>query len=293
MKHTNCFPSILRFLSVLFLLAGPALAQERVSYTSLVDGRSMVTEAVFHPVQAPGGVRTPAVVLVHSAGGWSDGTTTPLATALVAKGIAALELRVFETHRQIVPPDRIMPVFYSALKLLSERPDIDPQRIGIAGFSMGAHVSLWTSSQWMTAQFGEGRSFAAHAAVYPVCWPHTLMAKGEKPASGRLLPFPSTFLTEFTGAPVKVFAAGRDDYDDRDPHACAEFVQAIPEKYRASFELTVYPEATHGWNQKTQSFFERMACKGRGCQNNNVNNPEVTARSLLDLTSYFSAKLRP
>lgn len=273
-------------------VAWPVSAMERVQYESMVDGRQVLTEAIFHAPSNTTGARVPAVVLVHSAGGWSDGTTAPLARALLASGLAALELKVFEHPRQIIPPDRIMPVYYGAMKYLSARPEVDPQKIGIAGFSMGAHVSLWTSSLWMTSQYGEGRKFAAHASIYPVCWPHTYMARGDVPP-GRPLPFPKTFLTAFTGSPVKIFAAGQDDYDDRDPQACPEFVQAIAPAYKESFEVTVYREATHGWNQKTQAFYERMACKGRGCQNNNVHNAEVTARNLADVTAFFVSKLRP
>lgn len=281
------------WFAALVFAACPAGAMERVSYESLVDGRKVVTEAIFHGPATPSGAKVPAVVIVHSAGGWSDGTTAPLAKALLDSGLAALELKIFERHNQIIPPDRIMPVFYGAMKYLAGRAEVDPQRIGIAGFSMGAHISLWTASSWMTSQYGQGLKFAAHAPIYPVCWPHTYMAKGTMPPTGRALPFPQSFLTEFTGAPVRIFAAGQDDYDDRDPNACVEFVNALSPSQKDNFEVTVYKEATHGWNQTTQSFYERMACKGRGCLNRNVNNPEITARSLTEVTAFFVSKLRP
>lgn len=103
--------------------------------------------------------------------------------------------------------------------------------------------------------------------------------------------FPGDFLKRFTGAPVTLFAAGKDDYDDRDPGACKEFVGTVDEKYRGAFQIVSYPEATHGWNQRSQSFFSETACKGRGCMNRNVFDSGVTEANTADVVRFFSAKL--
>ena len=95
------------------------------------------------------------------------------------------------------------------------------------------------------------------------------------------------FLLRFTGAPVKIFAAGKDDYDDRDSNACREFVNAINETDRRSFEIVSYPDATHGWNQASQSFYAEAACKGKGCINRNVRDAAISEQNIRDVVSFF------
>jgi uncharacterized protein len=237
--------------------------------------------------------RSAAVVLIHSAGGYNDGTTGPLARALNAAGFATAELRLFDRPAaRKMTYERMTAASFAALQYLAGRPDIDPQRIGVAGFSMGAYLTIWTASEPLTTSLGAGRKFAAHAAVYPVCWQQTGWAKGESVAKFPALAFSKDFLTRFTGAPVKLFAAGKDDYDDRDPGACVAFIDSIDEKYRGAFELVSYPDATHGWNQASQSFFTETACKGHGCMNRNVFNKDVTEASTKDIVRFFAAKLR-
>lgn len=111
--------------------------------------------------------------------------------------------------------------------------------------------------------------------------------------AGRRFGLPPDFLSRFTGKPVKILAAGLDDYDGRDPKACENFVAQIPEDSRKSFEVHTYLEARHGWNQKTCSFFEPIACKGRGCTNHNVFNPSVAAESNLVIVNFFVDTLKP
>ena len=283
---------LLALVGMLFAMA--AVAQEAVTFEAGVGNAAATTSAIFTP--AKGGDasnKAPAVVLIHSAGGWSDGTTAPLAKELNASGFSTLELRLFETSRNAIPTDRLMPRIYGALRYLAGRPDIEKTKIGVAGFSMGAHLSIWAASKWMTETYSnDGLKFAAHAPIYPMCWPHTLLAKNIQPQGGINLPFQKDFLTQWTGAPVKVFAAGLDDYDDRDPKACQEFVDAISPPYRGAFDIITYADATHGWNQASESFYARTACKGRGCKNSNINNPTVTALSTGDIVRFFASKIK-
>lgn len=283
---------VLAINGLLFSLAGAA--QEAVIYEVGVGNAVVSTSAIFSPAKGVAAdSKTPAVVLIHSAGGWSDGTTAPLAKELNANGFATLELKLFETSRSATPTERLVPRVYGALGYLAARTDIDRGKVGIAGFSMGAHLSIWTASKWMTETYSTaGLKFAAHAPIYPMCWPHTLLARNVQPQGGVNLSFQKDFLTQWTGAPVKVFAAGQDDYDDRDPKACQEFIDAISPQYRGAFDIITYADATHGWNQASESFYARTACKGRGCKNNNVNNPAVTALSTADIVKFFVSKLK-
>jgi dienelactone hydrolase len=225
------------------LLAAASLAlvmlAAQADLVTVESGGEQFSAVFTQAVQASSTQRSrpvPAAVLVHSAGGYLDGTTGPLAKALNSAGISTLELQFFDRLSLRRPSFETMTqATFAALRWLAARPDTDAQRIGMAGFSMGAYLAIWTASESLATAFG-GRRFAAHAAIYPVCWQQTIWAKGEKAPKFPALSFPSDFLKRFTGAPVALFAAGKDDYDDRDPAACKEFVGAVDEKYRGAFQ---------------------------------------------------------
>lgn len=264
-----------------------------IKHTEVFDGQNVSIQGHLRRAATNNAERSPAVVLIHSAGGWTDGTTEPVAKLLNEAGFHTLELRFFPTNKEISEQHLQVQRTYAALAYLANLPGVDPARIGIAGFSMGAHLSIWTTSEILTAKFGKGHQFAAHVPVYPVCWLQSQLLRGFMGNAGRRFDLPADFLSRFTGKPVKILAAGLDDYDARDPKACEDFVSQIPEDSRKSFEVHTYLEATHGWNQKTRSFFEPIACKGRGCTNHNVFNPSVTAESNLVIVKFFVETLKP
>lgn len=58
----------------------------------------------------------------------------------------------------------------AALRLLATHPRIDPDRIGIIGFSKGGQVALYTALEpFRRAVIDDDRRFAAHVALYPYC----------------------------------------------------------------------------------------------------------------------------
>jgi len=267
-------------------------AQESVQFDADVDGAVRKVQAVFTQPKVPASGKWPAVVLMHSSGGEGDGTTGPLAKALNASGMASLEIKLFSVPMSGPPFEHVNAVYFNALKYLNARGDVDGSKVGIAGYSYGAFGSLFTASEWVAQRYGGGLKFAAHAPIYlGSCWMFTHWARGEAAPNGRSLPYPKDFATRWTGAPIKIFAAGKDDYDDRDPNACSEFVATVPAEFRTSFDLIVYPEATHGWNQQSRSFYVKGACKGKGCVNHNVNNPAVSAKNNDEVVQFFLAKL--
>lgn len=256
-------------VALLGIAVGSVQAGEFVSYESVVGDSKVVTQADYsapsNAVATGSQHKYPAVVLLHSAGGFSDGTTGPMARALNAAGFATLELKFFQKSNSPRPTlEQMTQGSFGAIRYLSSRPEIDDQRVGIAGFSLGAYVTIWTASEWLSKNIGGGLRFAAHAPIYPVCWHQTAWAKGQSATKFPPLSYPKEFLLRFTGAPVKIFAAGKDDYDDRDSNACREFVNAINETDRRLFEIVSYADATHGWNQASQSFYAEAACKGKG-----------------------------
>jgi uncharacterized protein len=276
-------------LPIIFTL-NQAGAQEllRIPTTVPNNGRAFV-EGVFSAptVASPADQRLPAVILLHAGGGWEVPVTQQYAKALNQAGFAVLELRLFKNENDKAP-SRIgyLQNVYDVLRLLGTRPDIKPDRISVAGFSHGGILSLTSATAWAYERFGggSGPKFAAHAPFYPVCYSYAAYAKAGRSAAE----LPADLLKRWTGSSVRIFAGGQDDYDDRDPKTCEEFVSHIPEPQRANFSVTLYPEATHGWDQPSATFFEKAGCKGRGCMNHNVANPAVTAKSIVDLVEFMS-----
>lgn len=265
-------------------------AQNLVKYPSLdSSGNSIEVTAVLStpPKQGAGGQKLPAVVLFHSVGGWEYPVTEQYAKALSEAGFLVLEPRLFANKASAPPggPLVVLPMAYDALRYLASRDDVDRQRIGAAGFSFGGMVVLHAAASWAQAANGKDAElkFAAHAPFYPLCWIFSDLAKGKRSPPG----FPADGFKNWTGVPVKIFAGGRDGYDDKDPNACTEFISYIPPEQQANFSVQLYPEATHGWDQKSVTFYEKLACKGRGCNNSNEANPEVTRQSINDLVEYF------
>ena len=86
--------------------------------------------------------RWPAVVILHGSGG-VDSRGGWYARKLNEAGFATLELDLWAARGVSGPstrpksPMETVPDAYAALALLSARPDIDPARIGVMGFSWG------------------------------------------------------------------------------------------------------------------------------------------------------------
>src|SRR5215813_8145376 len=110
---------------------------------------------------------------------------------------------------------------------------------------------------------------AASASSTQACWP----LRGQVQRTRSKVPTESS--QAWTAAPVRIFAGGKDDYDERDPNACQEAIDSLPELGRRSFSVKVYASATHGWDQRrAATFYERLACKGRGCYDSNLPDAE-------------------
>ena len=268
---------------------GPASAQEllRIPTTAPNNGQAFVEGMLSVPADTPADQPRPAVILLHAGGGWEVPVTSQYAKALNQAGFAVLELRLFKTEAERAPSRMgYLQNLYDALRFLGTRPDIQPEKVSVAGFSFGGILTLTSATAWAYERFGggAGTKFAAHAPFYPVCYGYAAFAKAGRSTAE----LPADLLRRWTGAPVRIFVAGKDDYDDRDPKVCEELVSLIPEPQRAAFSVTLYPDATHGWDQPSASFFEKIACKGRGCMNRNVANSAVTAKSIADLAEFMS-----
>ena len=266
-----------------------AKAQElvRIPTTAPNNGQAFVEGTLSRPSAGQTQGSGAAVVLLHAGGGWEVPVTGQYAKALTQAGFTTLELRLFRNEVDRAPSRMgYLQNLYDALRYLIAREGASPDKVSVAGFSFGGILALTSATSWAYERFagGAGPRFAAHAPFYPVCYGYASFAKAGRPTAD----LPGDLLVRWTGAPVRIFAGGKDDYDDRDPAACEGFVSLIPQPQRDAFSVTLYPNATHGWDQPSATFFEKLACKGRGCLNRNVADGAITSRSITDLVEFMS-----
>lgn len=186
---------------------------------------------------APAPRSVPAVVLLHGAGGVLPAREHLYGRQLAAMGAAALVVDVFGARRDRAAgfTERLLEITetmaladaYAALRFLSQRPEIDPRRVALLGFSYGAMAStygVWATAAERLAPGGE--RFAGHAAFYGPC-----IARFEERRT--------------TGAPVLILYGEGDELIV--PERCAEFAEELR---RGGSRATVvsYPGALHQWD---------------------------------------------
>ncbi|MBD0270960.1 MAG: dienelactone hydrolase family protein [Acetobacteraceae bacterium] len=190
------------------------------------------------PRGAPAASRSvPAVVLLHGAGGVLPAREHLYGRQLAAMGAAALVVDVFGARRDRATgfTERLLEITetmaladaYAALRFLSRRPEIDPRRVALVGFSYGAMAStygVWATAAERLAPGGE--RFAAHAAFYGPC-----IARFE--------------VRRTTGAPVLMLYGESDELIV--PERCAEFAQDL-RAGGSRVELISYAGALHQWD---------------------------------------------
>ena len=138
---------------------------------------------------------------------------------------------IYRTPFSRPSPEAIVPMGFAALKELRKISRINPDRIGIMGFSMGGHLTLTTALEsnrklWM----GDEKGFATHAAFYPVC-----------------KPFLKRDDCRMTGAPMIIFYGTEDAYGDG--KNVPELKRQLLEKYHFEVTTVEYAGAHHGFNR--------------------------------------------
>ena len=223
--------------------------------------------------------RWPAVVILHGSGG-VDSRGGWYARKLNEAGFATLELDLWAARGVSGPstrpksPMETVPDAYAALALLSARPDIDPARIGVMGFSWGGVVTMLSATSAVQAKYAApGQAFAAFAPLYPVCW-----------AFNRV---PGLEFKELTGKPVFIQAGELDRYDD--PDSCAQLHAGLPAAAKAVVRVVTYPGATHAWDRREPDVVinDPFSHKGKGGPTPFTFNAAVTAKSTRDTLDFF------
>jgi dienelactone hydrolase len=179
----------------------------------------------------------PAVVMLHGSAGVLAARELTYGRQLAAMGFAALVVDAFGARRdrgtgfteRLLNITEVMLIAdaYAALDYLAERPEIDPDRVVLIGFSYGAMATMYALNAQVAEKLGpSGRRFAGHVAYYGPC------------------------VTRFddrrtTGAPLLMLYGDGDQIIDRQrcDESAADFRAGGSE-----VEIVVYPGAVHQWD---------------------------------------------
>ena len=202
---------------------------------------------------ADGGAKVPAIVVAHGSGGMSERREGAWSQRLNAMGVAAFVVdsfgprgieRTTTDQGQLATVANVADAF-SALRLLSTHPRIDPARIGVMGFSKGGQVALYTSLEPFRRSVIDGNlRFAAHIALYPSC----------------SLPY---IPKAVTGAPILILAGGADDYTPS-VH-CIRYADRL-RSLGADIRLVILDGAHHGFDVLRPPTYLARAQTARNCR---------------------------
>jgi dienelactone hydrolase len=253
----------------------------------LQNGRQWFVGAELRvPDMAPGAEprQLPAVIIVHGSAGL-DSRGFAYSRRLNARGIATLEVDLWTARGVRTPAERprsvveTLPDAFAALAYLANQEAFASSRIGIMGFSWGGVVTMLSATQRYSEIFAPtGLRFAAHAALYPVCWAYNTV--------------PGYEFGELTGAPVFLQAGEEDRYDP--PGAPMSLRRSPQTAGHDSVAVTVYAQATHAWDRQGPDIevHDPSAFAGRGGLVPFVFNPAVAELSFRATCDFFVRHLK-
>ena len=172
----------------------------------------------------------PAVVILPGCNGVKHETRV-WARRIASWGYAALIVDSFRPrgiknvcHRGgELPADERAKDAFAAAAYLRTRPDIDPDRIGLLGYSHGGWTALAAATQPLVAANG-GKAFAAVVAYYPIC-------KADTPV---------------LASDLQILIGGADDWSS--PKACSDLIGRYAGASTHRPLLKIYPGATHSFD---------------------------------------------
>lgn len=182
--------------------------------------------------------RYPAVIVVHTIGGYSEANEGYVAAELRKSGFATLTYDSFAARGTTGFAISASPGYltagvadaYAALRRLASEPKIDAARVAILGFSYGAEVAHLTAFAAVRSALNPGQvRFAAHVAFYPAGVFGVIAERGA-----------------YTGSPVLMLLGEKDE---NLPVAKIEgyLAYARATGYAAPIETVIYPSAYHAW----------------------------------------------
>jgi len=200
---------------------------------NILDGSDNDTRVtIFGDLKLPEGAegKVPAMLYIHSAGGWRLADQNYL-RELNKMGVATFRPDSVRPRGDIYLSDTLMfntgammaADAFSALRLLSTHPRIDPKSIGILGRGLGGSASMYTAWEPLRKASVKGDlRFALHISIAPSC----VMFKA----------------LHMTGAPIRILIGEADSWFPA--KRCVELTETLKSAgYDA--EITLYPGAHH------------------------------------------------
>jgi dienelactone hydrolase len=195
------------------------------------------TATFFRPADAAHGRRAPAVIMLHGSGGVLAAREMTYGRQFAAMGVAALVIDAFAARRDRatsfterllnITETMVLADAYAGLRWLSERGDVDPDRVALVGFSYGGMATLYAAQEQVASVFAPKHlRFAGHAAFYAPC-----IAQFEDRRT--------------TGRPVLILMGAEDEIVS--PDRCRTTADELRQG-GATVELIVYPGAYHQWD---------------------------------------------
>jgi uncharacterized protein len=254
---------------------------ESVAFPSLHSPEPFTIPAMFRaPLRAENGV----VVIGHGSAG-PDNRGPALADALAERGIGSLEIDMWAPRGLKGGLDRpksipeTLPDVFGAFAYLVGRGDLDPARIGIAGFSWGGVLAMLTATRpYAERWLRNGQRFAAHASFYPVAWAYNRV--------------PGLEFSEFTGAPILVQCGGADSYD---PPGSPERLKEETDRLAPGLlRLIVHEGATHAFDRTGPdiSIRDPFAHGGQGGEVLFAADPKAAAIARKAASEFFASALK-
>lgn len=258
----------------------------RTAYVAFETGAAPALSVAGLLQMPPGDGARPAVVICHGSDG-VDGRGAFHAGALHEAGIATLEIDMWAARgsargaaaRPGSPIDTL-PDAFAALAFLGAQPEINPARIGVMGFSWGGVVTLLCATRRHAASLGgDAPLFAAHAALYPVCWAYERV--------------PALALTDLTGAPILIQTGDADAYDA--PDAGERLVASLRAANGDQVRGVTHAGATHGFDRDlpAQTIVDPYAHQGAGGEVPMAFHPAAAAAARAEVAGFFLRALKP
>ena len=220
-----------------------SIAQSQVSFES--GGKHIRLDCFVPDVN---GRRLPAVIGLHGSGGGHASMADP-AVLLAEQGFAVYVLHYFD-RTGTTEIDGLQTIFrhfpvwmktlWDAVSFVARQPQVDPDRIGLLGFSLGAYLAL--------------SGAAINSRIQAVVEFFGGMPKEMRPFTRRL-------------CPVLIL---HGEQDKTVPVEEAYHLQRILEKKQIAYEMQIYPEVGHGfsgeiWRDaglRTVAFLEKHLASG-------------------------------
>lgn len=259
--------SIRGLIKVGLLLAAcnAAFAQQIIEFNSvkaetgfrpIYNGKALYDDRISAEFTRPSGVvgKVPVMVIMHSSGGISEISTGAWEKFFLDRGIATFVVDSFKLRgirETSTDQSQLSEVATTvdglmALQAVAKIPGVDPNKVGIIGFSRGGIASVNTTFTRLIKSVpveNPNLKFAAHIAFYPTC----------------------TRFGDSNGQPILLLMG---DNDDNHPmFLCNNYVEKLKSK-GSNLTFVVYPGARHGFDIDRKGKYVSKAQTWKSCTRN-------------------------